>query len=235
MKKLLIILTIGLVSCKKDAPTFIENNYYNTPPVQTNMNDDLILDLPFNGNAGIGNKVYGATLTTDRFNNRNSAYEFNSGFIQCDYNSNLNISSFTINTWIYINGRSNDIMSIVSKDRGLASTGYAMGITPNNLFYGQMNDGKTNYTNGAKITFPTQMWFMVTFSYDFTSRTAKTYHNGRLVSTNKVDVFLNTPNSRLLIGAEFEGSYKRMFIGKIDDVKIYRKQLTDTQVLSLYK
>lgn len=50
--------------------------------VQADLQEGLIAYFPFNGNAndeagnGHDGIVYGATLTTDRFGNTNSAYEF---------------------------------------------------------------------------------------------------------------------------------------------------------------
>lgn len=71
---------------------------------------------PFNGNANDESvntndgTVNGATLTTDRFGNANSAYQFNgtTSFITLPSNVNQLIdSSYTISFWIYASSNAN--------------------------------------------------------------------------------------------------------------------------------
>ena len=66
------------------------------------LNDDIVLYYPFSGNANdeSGNEnhgtVYGATLTSDRFGNPNSAYSFDG---VDDYIEAVNTSDFQLRTW----------------------------------------------------------------------------------------------------------------------------------------
>ena len=69
-----VILTLFIIGL-----FLISQNLY----AQFNIDSGCVANYPFNGNAedisGNGNNgtVYGATLTTDRFGNPNSAYNFN--------------------------------------------------------------------------------------------------------------------------------------------------------------
>ena len=75
--------------------------------VEAYLNDGLVAHYPFNGNAddeswnGNHGTVNGATLTTDRFENIDSAYYFdgNNDFIRIANNAELHPSIFTISAW----------------------------------------------------------------------------------------------------------------------------------------
>ncbi|BAY25489.1 hypothetical protein NIES2100_52950 [Calothrix sp. NIES-2100] len=73
------------------------------------LKQGLIAHYPFNGNAqdasghSLHGTVYGATLTTDRFGNSNSAYQFDGidDYIEIAHNELLNLTeNFTISLWI---------------------------------------------------------------------------------------------------------------------------------------
>ena len=93
MKKLLLLplLFISIISFGQ-VPNYVPTN-------------GLVGYLPFNGNAddesGNGNNgtVNGATLTTDRFGNSNSAYDFDGNDL-IDINSLFDYQERTTNIWI---------------------------------------------------------------------------------------------------------------------------------------
>ena len=97
MKKILLIVILALVA----QMTFAQSTPSYVPT------DGLVGYWGFNGNAndqsGNGNNgtVHGATLTTDRFGNSNSAYYFNLfDFIQTNYLGISGNNERTISFWI---------------------------------------------------------------------------------------------------------------------------------------
>ncbi len=74
---------------------------------------------PFNGNAndqtpnGNNGTVNGATLTTDRFGNNNSAYSFDgiSNYITVMDNNVFNMQNFTISTWVKNNSTAPTVLA----------------------------------------------------------------------------------------------------------------------------
>ena len=92
--------------------------------------DGLVGWWPFNGNAndesGNGNNgtVNDASLTTDRFENANSAYSFNgiSSYINIGHNASLQRANtnFSLSYWIYLNSYNSSYASVVLTNR----TGY---------------------------------------------------------------------------------------------------------------
>ncbi len=88
----------------------------------------------FNGNAGDssgngnhGTVIGGSSLTADRFNNSNAAYQFNGTSQYIQINSNPTISpanAITINAWIYPETNSNQWGPVVSKRYASATDPY---------------------------------------------------------------------------------------------------------------
>ncbi len=193
--------------------------------------------------------VDGATLpvlVADRYGVANSAYDFNNGaYIEVPYDPTLRPSSFTICAWIKPAMASNGNY-IFSLDRW---NGYKFQLQGGDLPFltvftttgdHDQDDGGPSVTLGV--------WSQVVAS--FTNGTEKFYINGVLVKTAnitgdpipivspppvalgnelpKTAYNFTDPNSP---NAYYGGNY---FIGSLDDIHLYNKVLSDTEVKSLY-
>lgn len=240
---------------------------YNTALTDKQVSDNylsesLVASYPFTGNAndvsGNGNNgiVNGATLTTDRFGNANSAYSFNgtSNWIQVPNSNSLQLgnSAYTLSAWVKPNGyysgtcQANFVLS--KGDNGSGEGHY-------NLQYGDFLDGScgaytpavenfaTSFRKGSSdnsaFTNPATIpvlgrWYQVVGTYDGTS--LRLYVNGKLISAQPVTGTLGALNvSDLFIGRHDAGSPNQYWVnGVIDDVKIYSNALTDAQVFDGY-
>lgn len=90
-----------------------------TTDVQASLIDGLVAYYPFNGNADDesvntnNGTVHGATLTTDRFGNANSAYSFDGldDYIMISSSSSLDIrGNLTISAWVQSDWDKGEIM-----------------------------------------------------------------------------------------------------------------------------
>ena len=134
-------------------------------------------DYPFNGNAndasGNGNNgtVYGATLTTDRFGNPNSAYYFNglSDYIDIPNNSSQQITTnqLTLAAWVNLNSAVGVTQwRIVNKQQvdGIAwgleifGSGYC-GATGNNVIFHDSNGSTWVNCLAQEINLAPQTWY----------------------------------------------------------------------------
>ena len=99
--KKLLLLIFGLIMTAQmiysQVPSYVTTN-------------GLVGYWPFNGNAndqapnGNNGTVNGASLTTDRFENVNSAYNYDGGdVITIPHNSSLNTYPITVSVWIKTN------------------------------------------------------------------------------------------------------------------------------------
>jgi hypothetical protein len=189
---------------------------------------------PFNGNAndesGNGNNgtVYGPSLTSDRFGNFNTAYNFNLNYIEVNNNPAFNLTnSLSINTWYKIGSEANNSslnMAMVSRHiNGSTESSFTV--------YNENICGPTVYITDAnsQISFirnqdfcDTTNWHMITMS--LSNNSLKMYLDGVLYSSNDITADIKQTSLPLVFGGYnnpivVEDIIGRM-IGKIDDIGI---------------
>ncbi len=250
MKKLTAIFILTFFCCNlfaQNIPSYIPTN-------------GLVGWWPFNGNAndesGNGNNgtVNGATLIADRLSNIGSAYYFNgSSYIRVLHNNTLNFgtNNYTLSAWSMRQGN-NSYQDIISKMLGSPSyTGWGLNFinnyprfeagTTNNgswLTNGNINNGNISgsYTNPIS----NDLWYHFVAVFNPSNSIIKLYINGELaVSEPTSTSLINADNSNDLFFGVYqpEGapSGSEFLIGKIDDIAIYNRALTQEEVTSLYQ
>ena len=215
--------------------------------ITVNPNLQLLACYPFNGNAQDSKgsnhgTVSGATLTTDRFGNANSAYNF-------DGNGNyigipgvpFATTQFTYSAWVNASE-----LPAYGEARTILSIGNAGG----DQFLMLLNNSGTNgpgWNYGSYIGYATAQlppllsytsvvannWVHFVVVRSLYER--KTYINGQLsvINTASAGPYYSTPTLGA-IGARFNNTQIQTFKGAIDDVKIYNGPLNDAQVRALY-
>jgi uncharacterized protein (TIGR02145 family) len=216
---------------KSDLPATLQNGLVGYWPFCGNANDA-------SGNNNNGT-VNGATLTNDRFGNANSAYSFNgvSSKIQIPDANIIDFSNnYTLCAW-YNTSSSTQLDQVILGKGGLTGgTGYQLLVngnnTPKNLQFGYnnsvgLNGGASTPVNSSNLI----GWHMLTGTYD--GSFAKLFLDGVLMTT--VNITFSLPNSTqpLLIGNE-TNSLVRFFNGKLDDIAIYNRALSASEIQQLY-
>jgi hypothetical protein len=212
----------------------------------------LVAWYPFTGNAndesGNGNNgtVNGATLTTDRFGNANKAYDFdgNNDYVQIANNATLEPnSSISISAWASIDpSQTTGFPPIISKEAGLNAgyTSYALiGGNPGLNQLGDIglqittNNGGYQWTGVTGTSFLNQ-WVFVTGIYDGSNM--KIYHNGSLTTIIPKTGNIQYQNYLLTIARSMANSTSTysFFKGKIDDIGIWNRALTQQEITALY-
>jgi hypothetical protein len=214
--------------------------------------DGLIAYYPFTGNTddlsgynnnGINN---GATLTTDRFGNANSAYYFNgSSNITVLHQDYLNLTEdFSISSWFNMSEYTSTYnASMILSKHDETNDGYAYGIwNPNHITTSQIvNFQANNYWNTA--TYPdnsgvvsTNKWYHYVVTFDHQQELLKYYLNGNLIFSKNIPFNVLVNNLPLMIGysKSTSGIYLDYFQGSIDDIRIYNRVLDSTNIQDLY-
>ncbi|HFA48832.1 MAG TPA: hypothetical protein ENJ95_07435, partial [Bacteroidetes bacterium] len=195
-----------------------------------NMGDGLIAYYTFDGNAndisGNGNNgiVNGATLTTDRLGNNNSAYLFDgqNDFISVPHSSALDVpEGFTVTSWVLINEWYNTWGIILDKGRQITS------IIRENSFHGF---GNCNITTPSP--FEKDTWFFLTTSFDAATGIYSGYLNGQLIGSINCAGFSPTTED-LLIGIDPPGAVEYLN-GKLDDIRIYNRALSIDEIQQIF-
>ena len=203
----------------------------------SNLREGLVAYFPFNGNAndesGNGNNgiVYGATLTTDRFGKENSAYSFDGtdDYIEIPKFISIPIGNQprTVALWIYTLQDSWNVDSHTVFAYGDASPYQTFGIDMH--YYPQIQFYTWDHDIYCNTNAPKEGWLFLTFTHD--KNTIRAYVNGNLMDS--LDIVLQTTLTNIFIGLADVPS-NEYYLGKIDDVRIYNRVLTECEVSSLY-
>jgi hypothetical protein len=203
----------------------------------TNASAGLVAYYPFDGHANdvSGNNnhaiVHGATLTTNRFGGANCAYAFDgiNDYIEVLQNPMIPFGNQARTTamWIYTTPDSwtNHRHTVFSYGTGQIRQSFGIDMNP--------YPGIQFYTWGDDLEIttnvPEQGWIHLAFTYDG-EYTIKGYVNGILMDSHILEESLNTTAGNILIGCDDAHSTKPYFLGKIDDVRIYNRELSQEEI-----
>lgn len=203
-------------------------------PFSGNVND-----LSGNGNNGLNN---GATLTNDRFGTQNSAYGFNGSSSYIQLPSSIQPPQISISFWFKL-GSTTQNQSLI-RNRYWA---YSVMWNPNITEFGAAGANKlvaslSLDSTAGKQYFPIFQqavydgnWHHIAFSFD--GLIYKVYlDNVSVYSSSSVgsgNIKYNNQGNGFAIGrdGDFSSWY---FNGLIDDVSIYNRSLSQTEVNSIY-
>ena len=210
----------------------------STVHAQSDITTDLIAYYPFNGNANdeSGNDnhgtVNGAVLTIGTDGNADSAYEFNgiNSYISVPGSDSLKSPSTEIT------------MIALIHPYGLSKVGSAFGPilmksnSTTNAFQYRLSIGSVsigaafnNWTNSSGGIWPISFnrWHAVAMTLK--GDTAKFYLNGKFIGEDSVIGGMIADDRTLEIGRDTPGALE-VFNGKIDEIKIYSRELTIREV-----
>ena len=215
------------------------------------INNSLVLCLPFNGNStdesgnGYNGSVGGSSLITDRFGHANSAFAFDG---ITNYISLAKLlpdqSTLSISAWINPTGNTTNYGYVFFD--GNANCGNDLGLVywNNTIRIVATKSGAIlNGINGsAQATLPSNSfngWFHIVWT--MTSTQSKIYLNGNLASTINISGsnvgYHFTPTLGCFNdggGAPCGSSKASFYKGGIDDIRVYNRLLSPSEVSLLY-
>ncbi|MBS4027639.1 MAG: choice-of-anchor D domain-containing protein, partial [Ignavibacteriales bacterium] len=177
----------------------------------------------------------GATATTDRFGNANNAYSFNgvNNYMRVENNSTLNpTQQMSVSAWCMWDGSVTTDGFILSKGQSLSSESqYELTRSANGKFRPHIHIvGALRYYDGNTTVLP-DVWYNVTMTYNDTSLSV--YVNGALDGSISVSGAIDTYPYPMFIGSRANEN-TLPFSGKIDDIRIYNRALSVSEIDSLY-
>ena len=242
MKKILLSISIVLFfisfGVSQDLPSYIPK-------------DGLVAYYPFNGNAndesGNGNHgtINGATLTTDRYNNADSAYAFDGfdDFIEAQIDQS---SSFTVATWVKLNRNDQYFGFVQHKENCTRGGGYILGIDPNgNYRYTSSNCGECQpnpcansyeigYINSESGLLSSNLWYHLIVTNDGSGNYIF-YLNGEVIGSESNDnMIFDYGIKPFSIGKYHDGSNLFYLDGSIDDIGLWSRALTEQEIQDVY-
>jgi hypothetical protein len=235
MKKLLPLLALGFMSLGSHAQVT------NGLAARYEFTFGSLLDKT--GNTTATNT--GATLATDRFGRANCAYYFDgSSYIVVPHTSAIDLDQmgeYSIAFWVNPDVVSTGgLAAMVTKWNGSTNEQYGAW---------QNNDGVTVGTrtvNAVGLTSPSTLqvgtWTHIVCTYEVATGLQKIYANGTEIYTATLSTSINacTATTSLSFGAQYNdangsgASPNRFFSGALDDISIYNRALSATEVGTLY-
>ena len=198
---------------------------------------DIEASYSFTGNAddesGNGNDgtVDGPTLTTDRSGNEDSAYSFDGldDKIEVPDSPSLDITEqISVAAWVLASSqKTQEIVRKGTDVNGPAAAPYGLSLSATgDIIFALRPD--LDFTQVRRSGYPLDEWFSIVGTYDGT--TMRLYVNGQLESTEAITGTLNENDLPLLIGTRL-GLASDTFDGKIDDVRIYSRVLSEEEII----
>ncbi len=243
MKKNYVQLIIAILF----ATNVIAQNVPNYVP-----KNGLVGYWPFNGNAnddsGNGNHgtVNGATLTADRNGEANSAYSFDGidNWINIPNNPNFdNLNEITISLWINIvswcvpNVNGIEFFPMIVQYSSPPQTLYGnfgIQLTKSNSNYFYFNSNNYDLNQSEPNYWQINQWINLIVTSE--NNIGKWYLNGKNIETlNGVNFGSSLSGLDLMIGRQTSDINSLFSNGKIDDIAIYNRALTEQEITALYK
>ena len=195
----------------------------------------LVAYYPFNGNAsdesGNGNNgtVNGAILTQDRLGASNSAYSFNGSSSAITFASLplTQVDNWTLSAWVSPASLNQAGMAVsVGFDNALYGDGYSFGFEVGDSTWRGLFSGVSWTSSGYSVPDMNRWYHMVMLRQ---AGTTKFFVDGTQTA-NTYTVTPRTPTS-FTIGAQ---NGHRFFNGQVDDIRIYNRALSPSEVQQLY-
>jgi hypothetical protein len=235
----LFFLALFFLACKSDNSTQSDNDL-------TPSKIGLIAYYPYNGNAvdqtgrGHDGSVHGTTFTSDRFGKSNSAYKFNGidQYIISTLNELKNADAWTISLWVKTESfNQGGPFALLTSTQGYNADGFYWHFwTDGKIFYRTHdNYAGLQIANETPVPIQTQVW----------------QHHVIIVKKNEVDHYLNgtkvftwnpvfdpaklnSDNLELIVGAGYNFENWYFIPASIDDIYIYNRELTNSEIQKLY-
>ncbi len=197
---------------------------------------------------GHNGTIAGTWYTTDRFNQDSNAFYFAGANqqIRCTNDTMLtNNRNLTASAWFYAESRASWDQNIVVSNIGAyqASGGFQIVVgNPPNASLGGMfrNTTFADQPNTVNSIIDSSKWYHAVYSLEYMSGVDSTktslYLNGVLIKTQNFKSYIVYSGiAPVIIGNNYDSlGFQRSFKGKLDDLGIWNRALTQSEITSLY-
>jgi len=203
--------------------------------------DGLVGYWPFNGNAndesgnGLNGVIKGATLTTDRFGNTDRAYSFDGINDEIDVSDSplFEENARTVTCWIYADAYCPTwtIRSDIIGKGYLVAGQWVIQLEQSGKIRNMVSTTTGEHTFNSSNSINLYNWYFIACTWD--GATSKTYINGEYVGNILTSGTQTQGNDSLRIGRTHL-PLLQYFNGKIDDICLYNRALTQTEITNMF-
>ena len=203
----------------------------------TNLWDGMVAHYSFNGNANnvkanYNGTVSGATMSTGRGNDNNTAYSFDGVDDYIDFGSGILSGNGSFTIVVSINSTTTSSRILQQRDAQGFNGQYMLDILDNgsikfNTYY---NGFKWNVTSSSALN--DGSWHHLAFVQK--DNGGQMYLNGILEQTDNTGGKVNLTSSlKTYIGGDLR-NYNSYYSGKVDDLRIYSRALSVSEIQTLH-
>lgn len=216
--------------------------------IELTIEDGLVAYYSFNGDAtdesgnDYNGTVYDATLSIDRFGVENCAYSFDglNDWIEVLHSDDLDFNNnrgdeYSAICWIKTTDSISECGRIITKHEsdGNWDPGYLLGVTYGHLHIAFETISATQHLLITGSNIDDGQWHQIGFTLDATLNELKLYLDGALEASADISDGSSSNTFPLSIGSR-NGTTGSWFDGQIDDVQIYNRALSETEIAELY-
>jgi hypothetical protein len=210
------------------AGDFKEANLVARYNFNDNLNDEINLNNATNN---------GATFSDGLFQTSSLDFDGVDDYVVIADNSDIDLeNAWTISTWVRREGScdSGNFSKIVSKWENYFFSTYC-GSGKDNVLYGCVGTGSghTCNSNDRDVTLPINEWHHLVFTYGEETGNAELYMDGILVH-QVIAAATASSNNDLFFARPHSTSLDQQFNGKIEDVMVWDKEFSQSEVRELY-
>lgn len=169
------------------------------------------------------------TFTTGRKGNTNSAMDFNSAgdYITTTLTSDLSDDDFTISIWVK-NPTNNYALVQATTATGATSNLIIIAAVTSSIFWFKST------TLGTLSTIQDGEWHNVVMVWDVSESKYKGYVDGNYIGQSGAVTGAGSVNAPIRLGIRNDLYTSNKYVGQMDEVRIYNRALSDTEVKQLY-
>ncbi|MDM8536732.1 FG-GAP-like repeat-containing protein [Desulfobacterales bacterium HSG17] len=153
-------------------------------------------------------------------------------YVEIPYSAEINPSVFSVEAWAKVTGTTGDFQSVITSRNDAPSIGYIFYIDPANKWQLWIGNG-IGTAGWEKLVGPDivlNKWTHLAAAYDGT--TISFYVNGVNAGSKAAGFSANTSKPLRIGAGSTEGAPQLFYNGQIDEVRVWNKLLTQTEILS---
>jgi hypothetical protein len=199
------------------------------------MNDDaatkVIVDSSANNNDGVSIQNTEDINVTGKINGA-LAFNGTSDKITIPDDASLHVTT-KLSVAVWVKRATTGVLEGVAGHWGGGNIGWILNIESSNKIGVNLGDG-TNHSASSAGTITDTNWHHVGITWDSTSGNVKLYIDNVLDNTvSTLSSPITVPTNDMVIGNRYNGA-PQLFTGDIDDVRVYNKALSASEVAAIY-
>ena len=179
------------------------------------------------GNDGTGVSLTAASIVNGVAGGKAIDLDGSADFISTTFGTSEYTNFMTYSCWVKLDNKSADY-AVFGTDEG-SGKGMMLRIEASTIkFWADSSESSSSFT----YTINTNVWYHIALAFDRTNNTLSLYIDGNLVATNAYTIDYNANIGNFQIGTR---AGVNLIDGRIDEVIIFDKLLTNMEIMDLYK